>query len=307
MMNSWSQHGPHFPLGTFTMASLKALTSVALTLAVLAPHAAVAADIPLAPPPLIAEPEPLPIPVAGGWYLRGHIGVSNQKLGDLDNALFATTTVTITKKDFDSAFLAGGGVGYQFNKWLRADATAEYRFKSKFKGFDSYDDGLGLPGSAGTNDYTSAKSEILLLANAYVDLGTWYGFTPYLGAGIGTSRNTIHGLVDVNVPQNGLAYAGSDSKWNFAWALYAGFGYQISPNLTLDVAYRYINLGDGQTKDIIASDGTNAIYNPMYFKDITSHDIMVGLRYSFGHRMAAAPELEPLTPLAPLEPAIVKH
>jgi opacity protein-like surface antigen len=304
MMISRSRRSPHFPLGIFTMGSLKAFTYAALVAAVLAPSMALTADLTM--PPLIPEPEPIPVaaPIGGNWYLRGHIGMSNQQLGDLDNALFAGTTVSVTEKDFKAGFIAGGGAGYQFNKWLRADATAEYRFKTKFKGFDSYDDGLGLPTSAGTNDYSASKSELLLLANAYVDLGTWYGFTPYVGAGIGSSRNTIHDLVDINVPQAGGGTGATDSKWNFAWALYAGFGYQISPNLTLDLAYRYVNLGDGQTQDIVNFDGTNAVYNPMVFKDITSHDIMLGLRYSFGQQMAAAPELEPL---APLEPIVYKH
>ena len=31
----------------------------------------------------------------------------------------------------------------------------------------------------------SSYSAWLLLANAYADIGTWYGFTPYVGAGIG--------------------------------------------------------------------------------------------------------------------------
>ena len=38
-------------------------------------------------------------------------------------------------------------------------------------------------------------SALLLLANAYVDIGTWHGVTPYVGAGIGGAHikwDTVH-------------------------------------------------------------------------------------------------------------------
>jgi len=32
---------------------------------------------------------------------------------------------------------------------------------------------------------------MLLLANAYVDIGTWHGVTPYVGAGIGGALGQV--------------------------------------------------------------------------------------------------------------------
>ncbi len=293
------------------MSSLKAISYAALIAALIVPGVAYAADLAL-PPPAVVEPEPLPEPVVlgGNWYLRGHIGVSNQQVDELYNVLFDDPNLTafaVEKKDFNSALFAGAGVGYRWNQWLRTDATAEYRFKSKFKGLDRYTNPTAVPPN-GTNDYRASKSEILLMANAYVDMGTWYGFTPYLGAGVGTSRNTISGFTDTNVPAAGFATASDKSKWNFAWALYAGFGYDITERLTLDVAYRYLNLGDGITGDIVPSVGPNLVNNPMHFKDITSHDVMIGLRYALGSSGRATYAKGPdIQPLAPLEPLIVKN
>lgn len=231
-----------------------------------------AADLPLPPAPAI----PVVVEEVGGWYLRGHIGVSNQKVRKLDNFLF-DETVVVSEKDFDAAVFFGGGVGYQLNRWVRFDVTAEYRHDSKFNGFDSYTSFGG-----GTNDYSAKKKEYLFLANAYVDIGTWHGFTPYVGAGVGAARLSIGDLLDVNVPNAGGGYAGTGTEWNLAWALYAGIGYQLTENWTVDLGYRYLNMGDGQTGDIINFDGTNFVNNPLEFKDVTSHDIMVGLRYRFG-------------------------
>jgi opacity protein-like surface antigen len=237
----------------------------------MAASAANAADLALPPAPYVA-----PVEEFGGWYLRGHIGMSSQQVRKLDNALF-DDTVVVSEKDFGQAAFFGGGVGYKFNKWVRFDITGEYRAKSDFDGFDSYTSFGG-----GTNDYNASKTEWLVLANAYVDVGTWYGITPYIGAGIGASRITIGDLTDVNDVTLGGGYAGSDSEWNAAFALYAGFGYALTDRWTLDVGYRYVWLGDGRTGDIIAFDGTNDVYNPLEFDGVSSHDIMIGLRYSFG-------------------------
>jgi opacity protein-like surface antigen len=237
--------------------------------------AATAADMPSMLPPVELPPIE---DFAGGWYLRGDIGMSNQKVRSLDNALF-TSAVNVVHKDFDSAPIFGLGIGYQWNDWLRFDVTGEYRGKSSFTGLD-------IVGGAQTNEYRALKSEWLFLANAYVDLGTWHSVTPFVGAGVGGSHITISNFTDTNVPNNGVAYAPSAGKWNFAWALHAGLAYKASPNLTFEFAYRYVHLGNGITGDIVAFDGTNAVYNPMHFKDITSHDLKFGIRWMFDQRPA---------------------
>lgn len=224
---------------------------------------------------------PAAVPI-GGWYLKGFAGISNQQLGNLDNALFHVGGIVqfTDSGSFDAAPIIGFGVGYTFNNWFRADLTGEYRANSDFSAFDQYDfnsDGIW----DGTNDYSGRKSEALFLANAYFDLGTWARITPYVGAGIGTSRNTITGFTDLNVPNSAIAYANSDSKWNLAWALYAGLGWAITDALTIDLSYRYVDLGDAQSGDLFGFDGTNTIYNPMIFNDLTSHDVLLGVRYAF--------------------------
>ena len=39
----------------------------------------------------------------------------------------------------------------------------------------------------------------MFLANAYVDLGTWWCFTPFIGAGVGGARNMISGVQDQGI------------------------------------------------------------------------------------------------------------
>ena len=226
---------------------------------------------------------PQPVEVSG-WYLRGDIGFSNQNVGSLFNSNYADfDSVQNIDRSFDAAPFFGLGIGYNFNEWLRFDVTGEYRGAANFHGFD-----IGHVGALSAPDrYTASKSELTFLFNTYVDLGTWWKITPFVGAGVGTSRNTISNFGDVTVctiPDctTSDAYANSASQWNFAWALYAGLGYKVTKNFTVELAYRYLDLGNAKSGDLIGYDGTNGIYNPMEFHHLTSHDLKLGLRFNFG-------------------------
>ena len=81
------------------------------------------------------------------------------------------------------------------------------------------------------------------------------------------------------------------SKWNLAWALHAGVAYKVTPNFTVELAYRYLDMGDGLTGDLRAFDGTNSIVNPMTFKNITSHDLKLGVRWNLESPPVYAPPL----------------
>jgi opacity protein-like surface antigen len=242
--------------------------------------AASAADLPRMLPPI---PYPPPIEEFSGWYLRGDIGMSNQHFKGLENALFAGTPAFefIDKGGFDSGPIFGFGAGYQFNSWFRLDATVEYRGKVGFHALDRFFN-VDPPGAINSNNYTASKSEWLGLLNAYVDFGTWWGVSPFVGAGVGFSRNTIYHFRDLNVTTTSLAFGDTASKWNFAWALHAGLGYKITPRATLEFSYRYVSLGDAESGDLTAFGGANFVVNPMIFKGLYSHDLRFGLRYLLG-------------------------
>ncbi|HEY7842657.1 MAG TPA: outer membrane protein [Bradyrhizobium sp.] len=256
------------------MRSVKFL--IAAGAASLLSTAAFAADMPIAPPPMYAPPPPAEF---GGWYLRGDIGFSNQKVNHLDTPGYHDPGITVPPTiglGFDSAGIFGLGAGYQFNNWFRADVTGEYRGNANLHGLDivSFNGGI-----IGTDEYHGSKSEWLVLANAYVDLGTWWCVTPFIGAGVGASRNTILNFQDINTPNLGVAFAPTASKWDFAWALHAGVAYKVTPNLTLEFAYRYVDLGDGVTGALTDFTGFTR-GRTIQFKDITSNDLRFGVRWN---------------------------
>ncbi len=264
------------------MSKLTTIAFATCALAVISAPA-LAADIP-------QRPVPVPHAVMKGWYLRGDIGMTNQQIDSIDNVLFDTTADLVIHDDnFEAGMSFGGGVGYMFNSWFRVDVTGEYRGETEFHGFDTWTD-VNL--DPRFNDYTAKKSEWLALVNAYVDLGSWHGISPFVGAGVGAANIEIRSFRDAGIaygtpgdPATGfptMAFADDHDEWNFAWALYAGLGFEVTPATTLELAYRYLDMGDGESGDICAfDDPTCGIDNPMTFEDVTSHDLRLGVRYTF--------------------------
>ena len=195
--------------------------------------------------------------------------------------------------NFNTAGIFGLGVGYKVNNWFRADVTGEYRGNSQFFGTDR----ITYAGGVGTDTYHATKNEWVVLANAYVDLGTWWCITPFIGAGVGGARVAINGFTDQGIANNGggalpgLAFGDNVAKWNFAWAAHAGLAYKVTPNFTVELAYRYLDMGDGLTGDLRTFDGVNNINNPMTFKHITSHDLKLGVRWDLTSPQVYAPPL----------------
>ncbi len=94
--------------------------------------AAFAADLPIAAPPMYAPPPPAEF---GGWYLRGDIGMTNQRMKNRSTTPIRTPRLfTSNGMGFDSSMLWDIGVGYQLNNWFRGDVTAQWRGRSNFHG-----------------------------------------------------------------------------------------------------------------------------------------------------------------------------
>jgi opacity protein-like surface antigen len=266
------------------MRSVKVL--IAAGAAYLLSSGAFAADMAIASPPPAYYPPP--VEDFGGWYLRGDIGMTNQSVKTLSlvSAPFPAGFQT-TGMGFDSSTSYDIGVGYRFNSWFRADVTGEYRGKANFHGSQFSPLNASFPGFAEVDNYSGSKSEWVAMANAYVDLGTWWCITPFVGAGVGMSRNTISGFRDDGVnlfvgqgTSPSSTFAADGSKWNFAWALHAGLAYKVAPGFTVEVAYRYMNLGDGVTGPTNSFDGVTVVNQSGFLlKDITSQDVKLGVRW----------------------------
>ena len=251
-------------------------------------NAASAADL----PPIMQPRAMAPVQVEefGGWYLRGDIGVGMQTFKSFDHvqtnqAFVWPASWRIDQQDMGDSFFVGAGLGYQWNSWLRFDATAEYRAKAKFKVLGSYTE--FCPGGRCYDMYDGNHSALVVMANAYVDLGTWWCLTPFVGVGAGYAQHRFTALSDVGYVSNGTTGFGyaqmNSSEWKFAWALHAGVAYNVNQNFKMELAYRYLNFGNVNTPTIdCASAGCATGAGPTAYytmREMSSHDFKLGARW----------------------------
>lgn len=245
--------------------------------------AALAADIIDAP---IYEPIPevVPVEIGSGWYLRGDVSYDFETEFEGEYSTFGncggTCAPVSSTIGYEEWSVEGGanfavGAGYQFSDYFRGDLTATY-WSHDVEGIDY---GLNCGTECGSTE-TTELTAWELMANAYVDLGTFAGITPYVGGGLGA----VHVAYDDFESQNFNAagdYFAPDSfvgeeSWRFAYALMAGVSYDLTQSLKLDAGYRYVNVEGG---DMF---GKNELGGVTGGEDdgFDRHTIQAGVRYS---------------------------
>lgn len=244
------------------------------------------------PAPVIEAPVAVAEPVeTGGWYIRGDLGYRFKTDVDAEYITYGPTTGPIEpgtdflEGELKGAMSVGGGIGYQINDYFRTDLTADYWFDSDFN---------GSSGGGVTTD-TSSMSALLLLANAYVDLGTYGGFTPYIGAGIGGAHLKWDTLT--NTPP-GVEHPGAEG-WRFAVAAMAGASYCLTDRVKLDGGYRFTRIEGGRMFEQVGTEP-----GPGFDDGLNVHEVRAGLRYSLGGSSSgcAAPEPVAYEPAPIAEP-----
>jgi opacity protein-like surface antigen len=249
------------------LARLIDLTLASAIVCVLTGASVRAADL-LPPPPTLESGEEV-VELGTGWYLRGDIGyVDYVKPEDVGFGLPGVTL--LDRERLDKTFSVGGGIGYQFTSWFRADLTVDYRPAAEFSGtrpFPTYDIGFVRDKA----DFESTTG----LVNGYVDLGYWAGVTPYFGAGIGVSGNRFTNIrrdVFVGGVPAGSAVLSPHTTYNLAWALMAGVAVNVGSGFQLDLGYRFSHLGDVRTRLDAPGPGIRT-------DAIRAHEFRLGARY----------------------------
>jgi opacity protein-like surface antigen len=255
-----------------------------------------AADI-IESPAIVEQPSaPVVYADTGSWYIRGDIDYHRAKIRDTIYAVSGGTS-TFDSTSLKDSWSVGAGIGYNVSQHFRVDLTADYWMKSDFRGSTSGT--CGFPAAPCVSVDTSTMKALVLLANAYADLGTYQGITPYVGAGIGVAHVNWSDLAN----DDGVTvttHPGAKSMRG-AFALMAGASYCLTDKVELDAGYRYTRVGGGDMFGFANSNG------PGYDKGFNVHEVRAGLRYSFGgsgasSRCAPAPQTVEYQP----EPAVYK-
>lgn len=291
------------------MVSLKAVALTAVAVAALTGVAS-AADL-LPPPPAMEPPPPAYSEGSSGWYLRGDVGAGFNNspnfvtspdalgVGQATGFLSPNSSEGYYNPTMSESMLFDAGVGYQVNNWFRADVTGELRGGAQFSGLEVVNDaGAGLnPPKQFSDFYHANVSSYIGMLNGYADLGTWYGISPYVGAGVGVAYNRVSGATDIGGAAIGAGspisavggYLPNASKVNFAWALMAGLDFSVTRNLKLELGYRFLDYGkfsSGVSNCLAGPGGASfAAANcsgggvKLSSRELTANDFRIGLRY----------------------------
>lgn len=85
-----------------------------------------------------------------------------------------------------------------------------------------------------------------------------------------------------------MFFGQTNTETNFAWAVYGGLSYDVTPGLSIDLTYRYTDLGDASSGRVTAYDNSSS-YKSLDIDHITSNDIMLGVRWKLGSQPAPMP------------------
>ena len=182
-----------------------------------------------------------PVELGSGWYLRGGLGASNNKGPQL------IPEAPVGRKP---NWALDVGAGYKLNNWLRTDATLTFNKPQDVT-------------RAGAPVTYAEINKVDMMLNAYVDLGSWSGFTPFVGVGGGVS------LLKAQTSFGDLK--ASKKSYNLAWSLMGGVAYDITPQLKTEFSYRYLNSGSFTS---LSSPLVGSVKSK-----IDSHQMQIGFRY----------------------------
>jgi OOP family OmpA-OmpF porin len=242
-------------------------------------------------------------PLSSGLYVRGDLGGAfgaDTTFKDTNPSSPSCTLCNTTQpSSTDKSVLFGAGVGYRFTPLFRTDVTLDYIPSLKVSGHNS-----ALTGVTNSADL----SALVGLLNGYLDLdgikpGLLGPIQPFLTAGVGFARNdlgkTTYGLT--GVPSGALTQNGS-THTSFAWGVGAGAGYPLTQNLTLDLTYKYLDLGEMRSGSTATVFGASIASTPIK-ADLQVHTVILGLRYAFGSPPAPPPAPAAAAPAPVAAPA----
>jgi opacity protein-like surface antigen len=323
------------------MEPMKKFAAAALAGLALASTPSYAADLfGTAAPPMSAPADNPAVEIGSNWYIRGDVGATFDNAATVSFSSISTPpqgnantplSPNIGSSKFDHDFTVDVAVGYRVNNYLRFEGEYNYRTGPGGQNsttvicpYGAYGETSQIPNAQNVlveygylynpsntcNGLLNIQQQNnMFLADAFVDLGTYWGITPYVGGGVGANLSTLSGHLAYNETANGQPYAANlspsgtfpqlwvdstglalpqqpkiaftpqnwnrsinSTRWSMAFDLMAGVGIQLTPSATLDIGYRYLNTG-----------AYNYLVNPQTGATIRetniSQQVRVGVRY----------------------------
>lgn len=203
---------------------------------------------------------------ASGHYATARIIAADHRARNMD-ASARPGIGRFVAGDERQRFVTGAvGFGYAYGNGWRTEG--EYTLRRS----DTYTSGSSSFATSFNNHDVSSQR---LMLNVYRDLALAQGWTLYGSAGAGLARLTSGGWQG-----NESRRYDSATRIGLAWSLGAGVSYAASQRMTLDLGYRYVDMGSTES-------GWNRFANARGLQDekmrldLASSEIHLGARWAF--------------------------
>ena len=180
-----------------------------------------------------------------------------------------------TDKDLGKSDIMEIGIGSYFSESFSGEISLSQR-----KGFK-----YNTTVSDATQKYTADVESLAVFINGYFNAQPLSiiqtSVTPYLGVGVGFSRNKM-GAVDITQVSDGvsLGNAASNTETEFAYKLALGTLINLSDSVSVDLNYQYVDLGNIKSGTNLSWDSRD-MNSPFIGPEITSSEFNVGLQIVF--------------------------
>jgi opacity protein-like surface antigen len=262
-------------------------------------------------PYMPSQNDDVPVELGSGWYIRGDLSVARENQPILTPDLGSLTSNRVRNNlalgggfgyQLNDWFRADV-TGEIRRQKATLNGTNSVECPYTIAGVsDSAQNPIGIAAlfnQCGSRQAASIERAVGLV-NGYVDLGHWWHVTPYVGAGIGVSYARVNGTVNYYNTSDGSSYdvttsfpSGYPAIWystpvpfghinwdrsivshqfSLAWALMAGFTYDLTTHAKVDIGYRFINFG--KVTGVSSASG-GVVTSPTS----TAQEVRVGLRY----------------------------
>ena len=210
-----------------------------------------------------------------------------------------------TSKDQDNnSYYFKGEIGYGFpNDPAQVDGTGVAALNESNDDFRKYGIGFGIdpegparvdfsfsysPNLDSTSDgpnNTTVENNVdnyLYMINAYYDFDEMgQGFVPYISGGIGLSRMVLEEIRAKNACGTVNVTEGGKTKDNLGWALGLGTAVQMEGDVSLDIGYRYLVMGEREGNGVISGTPVLPSNSGARVDDLFVHEFYLGLRIGF--------------------------
>lgn len=189
-----------------------------------------------------------------GPYVGLGVGLHSASSTRFDYQQPPGTQAGMTNANFRLGFGVAASAGYRWSESMRLEAELSHHSTS----FDNI----------AVEDAEGRQSSLSLMANVLFDIGVGENFHPYIGAGVGIANNSWS---EVQTPTSPVY---DDNNKKMQWQVIVGLEMPINAQTNWFLDYRYVASVDNEFSTIPTFARAVGV-------DLTSHNLMVGVRHSF--------------------------